>query len=311
MKLSIVTTLYMSAPYVAEFYRRIKEAAAEITDDYELIWVDDGSPDDAAEVVKQFIDSDPKTILIELSRNFGHHKAIMTGIEHARGDNIFVIDCDLEEAPELIIRFWEELHDKNNPRNPVDIVCGVQTARKGGWFERTSGTLFFRIVNSLSNVHITPNPLSTRMMTRRFVDKLLTFREHELVYLAIEALTGYNRKIIAFDKQDKGSSTYSFSRKLQLAIRYVTSLSSQPLLYILYLGCSITGCSGLIGLYLICNHLFGSVVFPAWTSVMLSIWLLGGLLIVCIGIVGIYISVILTEVKDRPYTIVRDKHNMT
>src|SRR5450432_2620019 len=131
MRLSVVSTLYMSAPYVLEFHRRISSAAARITSDYEIIFVNDGSPDNSQALAIQLCKDDRRVTLIELSRNFGHHKAMMTGLAHADGDLVFLIDSDLEEKPELLVTFNETMISKD-----VDVVFGVQEARKGGWFER-------------------------------------------------------------------------------------------------------------------------------------------------------------------------------
>ena len=125
MKLSIVTTLYYSAPYVLEFYFRVKEVAQKFTEDYEIIFVNDGSPDDALEKAVSLHQQDEKVHVLDLSRNFGHHKAIMTGLAHARGEKVFLIDCDLEEAPELFEEFEQKMIQTNS-----DVVYGIQDVRK-------------------------------------------------------------------------------------------------------------------------------------------------------------------------------------
>ena len=128
MKLSIVTTLYKSSPYIDEFYVRISKEAQKITNDYEIIFVDDGSPDDSLLKVVALYERDSRVKVVELSRNFGHHKAIMTGLSCAKGDFVFLIDSDLEEAPELLGSFWNELQKEDD----LDVVYGVQEKRKGG-----------------------------------------------------------------------------------------------------------------------------------------------------------------------------------
>ena len=143
MKLSIVTTLYKSSEYVEEFYKRITKEAKKITDDYEIIFVDDGSPDDSLKKCVSLHKQDQKIKVIELSRNFGHHKAIMTGLSYAKGDFVFLIDSDLEEDPEFLEIFWEELQSGED----LDVVYGLQKSRKGGWFEKFSGGLFYKVFN--------------------------------------------------------------------------------------------------------------------------------------------------------------------
>ncbi|MFC1516878.1 glycosyltransferase family 2 protein, partial [Thermodesulfobacteriota bacterium] len=145
MELSVVTTLYKSALYVEEFYRRISTEAEKITDDYEIIMVDDGSPDNSLEIALSFIENDPRLRIIELSRNFGHHKAMMTGLEHANGNLIFLIDSDLEEPPELLTQFHSQLIKED-----LDVVYGYQEQkRKGGWVENIAGKLAWWFMNIL------------------------------------------------------------------------------------------------------------------------------------------------------------------
>jgi putative glycosyltransferase len=135
MTLSIVTTLYESAPYLAEFHVRVCNTAEKITRDYEIILVNDGSPDNSLDVARSIHLKDNRVRVIDLSRNFGHHKAMMTGLAHARGDLVFLLDSDLEEERELLRTFYEELQ-----RSGADVVFGVQEKRKGRLFERLSGS---------------------------------------------------------------------------------------------------------------------------------------------------------------------------
>src|ERR1700736_2509099 len=131
MRLSIVTTLYMSEPYLVEFHRRVRSTAEKITSDVEVIFVGDGPPDGSLDMALSLLSRDSDLRVIELSRNFGHHKAIMTGLAHATGDLVFLIDSDLEEDPELLTRFYERL-----AKGDCDVVFGVQEARRGGLVER-------------------------------------------------------------------------------------------------------------------------------------------------------------------------------
>src|SRR5262249_22005503 len=153
------TTLYYSAPYLEEFYARIKTEAERITHDYEIIFVNDGSPDNALNIAIALYENDDQVRIIDLSRNFGHHKAIMTGLAHARGSLVFLIDSDLEEEPELLGKFYNEIHNSG-----ADVVYGVQRTRKGGFFERISGSIFYRIFNWLSIYPIPQNLITVRLM---------------------------------------------------------------------------------------------------------------------------------------------------
>ena len=147
MKLSIVTTLYQSAAYVEPFCRRAAEAARAITDDFEIVLVNDGSPDDSLARAVSLAEQDPRLVVVDLSRNFGHHKAIMTGLAHARGEQVFLLDSDLEEAPEWLSEFFEV-----RVREGCDVVYGVQAERRGDAFERISGRWFYRLFSAMTGM---------------------------------------------------------------------------------------------------------------------------------------------------------------
>jgi putative glycosyltransferase len=148
MKLSIVSTLYQSSPYIDEFIRRVSVCAQQITEAYEIILVNDGSPDDSLHKALIAQRQDTHLKIVDLSRNFGHHEAGMAGLEQALGEFVFLIDSDLEENPELLLQFWSELTRKPE----VDVIYGIQEQRKGGWFEQFSGYLFYIIFNKLSPI---------------------------------------------------------------------------------------------------------------------------------------------------------------
>jgi len=301
MDLSIVTCLFYSAPYIEEFYNRISATARKITDNYEIIFVNDGSPDNSLEIAISLFEQDEKVKVIDLSKNYQHHKAAMTGLSHTSGSLVFGISCDLEEAPELLDTFYEEI--KKNP--DADVIYGVQETRKGGVFERISGGTFYRLFNMLSSDPITPNRTSASIMTRRYVQSLVQHKEREVFLGGLTTITGYNQVPITVKKVSKGSSTYTLRRKIALFVNAITSFSNKPLIYIFYLGCIISLLSGCAGFYLVLKKLIFGGVLVGWSSVMASIWFLGGVTIFCLGILGIYFSKIFIEVKQRPYTIIR------
>src|SRR6185436_355981 len=146
MKISVVTTLYHSAPYLEEFCGRVSDAVAKISSDYEILLVNDGSPDNSLAIALELQKKYPSIIIADLTRNFGHHRAIMTGLQMTAGDYVFLIDCDLEEAPELINEYWKEI----NADSKLDVVLGIQTSRKGGWFERLSGRMFYKFFKTIT-----------------------------------------------------------------------------------------------------------------------------------------------------------------
>ena len=306
MDLSIVTTLYESANYLKEFHKRVSDSARTRFSSYELIFVNDGSPDNSLEVVLELQTCDSAIKIIELARNFGHHKAIMTGLQHAQGDLVFLIDCDLEEAPELLETFTAELNEKN-----VDVVYGIQSIRKGRVFERFSGYIFYRVFNSLSETKITPNLSTVRLMTQAYVTNVIRHRDRTLFLAGILATTGFKQAPIIFSKLSKERSSYTFARKVNMLVDSVTSFSSKPLVYISFLGLSVSLIALVAALYIGVRRLLFNDYLIGWPSLVVSTWFLAGLIILCQGVVGLYLSKIFIEVKRRPLTVVRKIHEVS
>jgi putative glycosyltransferase len=302
MKLSIITTLYYSAPYIEEFYRRSMAAAEQITSDVEIVIVNDGSPDNALDLARDLVKQDGRVVVVDLARNFGHHRAIMTGLAYTTGDLVFLLDCDLEEAPETLPLFMAALQSDA----AADVVYSVQDRRQGPLLRRLPGDLYYRLVNYLSDYAVPRNILMTRLMSQRYVKALLEHREQLFSIEGLWEMTGYRQIPVIIEKTFKGSSTYSFSKKFWLAIYSVTAMSSKPLIAISYVGLMIIIPSSLVILVLLIQRLTGYTDVEGWTSMLASLWFLGGLIIFILGIIAIYISVIFTETKPRPYTIVRD-----
>jgi len=300
MRLSIVTTLYKSAPYVEEFYTRATRAGSTLTDDYELLFVNDGSPDDACEQAVALHKRDVHVRVLDLSRNFGHHKAMMTGLQHARGDLIFLIDVDLEEQPEWLAEFHTALQQSG-----TDSVYGVQARRKGDWFERFAGAVFYKSFNAWLDHPIPENAVTARLMTRRYVDSLVQHRDREMTMAPLWAMTGYCQIAIPVVKQSRRDTSYKFRNRVANLVNNITSFSNRPLVYIFYLGTLIMVLSGGYGVWLIWKATHGEVGVPGWPTVIVSIWFLGGITIFCIGVIGIYLAKVFAETKDRPYTIIR------
>ncbi|MCK1393558.1 glycosyltransferase family 2 protein [Bradyrhizobium sp. 1] len=303
MRLSIVTTLYKSAPTLDRFYRRAKAAAEVLTNDYEIVMVDDGSPDNSLALATEISERDHRVRVVELSRNFGHHKALMTGLDHSTGELCFLIDSDLEEDPELLAAFFDKLEDSG-----ADVVYGYQEDRKGGIGERLTGYIAYWLFKLLIAFPVPRNHITVRLMRREYVDSLLMHKERQTVIGGLWIITGFRQIGVPVAKLSKGTSTYSLWRRWRMLIDSVTSFSEVPLVGIFYLGIIICMLSAVVGFSLLFRKLFLGQVLAGWTSVMISVWFLGGLLILCVGVVGIYISKIFIETKNRPYSIVRKVH---
>jgi putative glycosyltransferase len=305
MKLSVVSSLYYSASSINEFYARIKAEAIKIAgNSHEIILVNDGSPDESLAIAVDLAKIDPNIVVVDLSRNFGHYKALMTGLRYASGEEVFLIDSDLEEEPEYLNKFHTELNDRN-----CDVVFGVQAKRKGKLFEQMSGRFFWKIFNFLSNIKVPSDHTTARLMKRDYVDALLLHQEREVFISGLWELTGFDQQSLKVNKLNLSKSSYTFRKKLSLSVNAITSFSNLPLIAIFYVGLLISFFSFIYIINISINWAFYLTAPEGWKSVMASIWLLGGVIISFIGVIGIYLSKIFIETKKRPLTIVKKIYN--
>jgi putative glycosyltransferase len=303
MKLSIVTTLYKSSPAVEAFYRRAVAAAESVTEDFEIVMVDDGSPDDSLEIACALVEKDSRVRVVELSRNFGHHKALMAGMAHALGELVFLIDSDLEEPPELLGDFHDRmLH------GDWDVVFGYQEQRKGGFIERYGGKLAWYLIDRLYAIKLVPNQCTVRLMRRTYVDALILHRERNTVIGALWVITGFKQLPVPFLKAEReDESSYTFLSRIVSLLEGVTSFSVVPLTLMVFFGMVATVISFALGIIVFIQKLFYNMAV-GWASLIVSIWFVGGTIIFCLGVIGVYISRIYIETKNRPYVIVRRIH---
>jgi putative glycosyltransferase len=305
-ELSVVTMLYGSEPYVREFHRRSTAAAEALTSSYELVFVDDGSPDGAAELVREISQADARVVLVELSRNFGHHPAAVAGLTQAAGRRVFMIDVDLEEQPEWLAGFAARMDATG-----ADVVFGVSRVRKVTLLRRAFGGMFWRLFNALSDVRVPENPCTVRLMSRRYVDALLTLPDRNLFLAGNFAWVGFRQEPLPVQKGLRPTaSTYTGRRLIALFIDAVTSFSSYPLRLIFSSGVVIATFALASGTALALYKLARpEAISLGWASIVVSIWFLGGLTISFLGVIGIYLAKVFNESKGRPLYVVKAVHS--
>jgi putative glycosyltransferase len=300
MRLSVVATLYRSAPQLREFHARARAAAESISPDFEIVLVNDGSPDDSLSVAVELQRADPHLRVVDLSRNFGHHRAMMAGLAHARGDLVFLVDSDLEVDPEVLLPFHRQM-----ALTGADVVFGVQESRRGSFVSRLLAGVYYSVFNWLSDTDLPRNLVTARLMTRRYLSALVEHREREIMIAGLWALAGFQQVPCPVRKGHKGSSTYTLGGKIAIVVNAVTSFSNKPLVMVFYLGMLLSLGAALAALYLVAGRLLFGIFLTGWLSLIVAVWFFGGLTIFCLGVLGIYLSKIFTETKQRPYVIVR------
>jgi putative glycosyltransferase len=298
--LSIVTTLYRSRQFVELFYKEACRVADALGLQFEIVFVNDGSPDDSLEIAHAIHMRDGRVKLVDLSRNFGHHSALMTAFAYATADLIYVTDVDLEEPMEFLRTCYERFK-----QGDCDVVYGYQEQRRGDWLTRATGEVFWKLFNFLCNTKLPRNLVTARLMSKRYVTSLLEHREHDPYIAGLWVSTGYNQIGLPIVKRFTGYSTYSTFRRVALAVNSIVSFSSRPLLLSAGLGIFICLMASLYVIYLICQWLILGNPIEGWTSLIISVWFMGGVNLFFIGLAGLYISKIFTEVKQRPNVIIR------
>lgn len=300
VKLSIVTTLYRSEAHIGEFHRRAMRASEGIADDIEMVIVNDGSPDNSLDLALALQRTDPRVVIVDLARNFGHHKALMTGLAHASGELVFLIDSDLEEQPEDIAQLYRRFQ-----RGDCDVVYGVLESRRGGPFGKIPGALFFTLLEALSDHPVPRNVFTARLMTRDYVRALLRHRDREFSISHLWQVTGFRQQPVVLEKLSLSPTSYTLRHRVEMAIREITTTSSRLLYLIFYVGVVIFGLSIAVILFFLGRYFTSGIGVDGFTSQIVSIWFLGGLITFILGILGIYLANILAETKRRPYTSVR------
>lgn len=301
VELSVVTTLYRSSAFIEEFVERSAAAArAMVGESFEIVIVNDGSPDDSLDKARALRAQFPQIVLVDLSRNFGHHIALLEGMRHSQGELVYLIDSDLEESPEWVSEFRDTLVDQR-----ADVVYGYQEDRKGGWFERISGAMYWSVFRRLSGLDMPANVVTCRLMTRRYVDAVMLYGEREVSIGAVLNVAGFVQIGRPVAKGHKGSSSYSLRLKIWHLVNSISAFSTKPLSAIFLMGVAVSAVGLVLVAYLVLAGLFWSQSPAGWRSVMASVWLLGGLILSSIGVIAIYLGKVFTEVKARPRAVVR------
>lgn len=306
--ISIVTSVYKVAPYVDDFYKRNLKAIKKTKCDYEFIFVIDGSPDNALDVLTKIAKSDPKVKVVELSRNFGQQPAMMQGIELAQGDFVYTLDCDLEEDPEHLVDFYETLTSQSNKDDPIDLVYGVRQKRNDPPIRRAFSTLFYKVFKHLSGIKDHNNVLFTRLMTRRYVDVLLSYDEAHLFFPGLLEYSGFRQVPKIIEKKYKGHTSYTFMKRLKVGFEGILSFTTKPLVYIMISGFVLSLSAMALAIVLLLKAAFFDDFSPGWPSVIVSIWFFGGANLFALGVVGLYIGQVFEQVKKRPRTIIKKIH---
>jgi glycosyltransferase involved in cell wall biosynthesis len=297
-KLSIVAPCYNEQDGIEEFHRRTSAAAKEVVgENYELIFVNDGSRDASWAVMRKLVARDPRLVLINLARRHGHQLALTAGLELCRGDRVLTIDSDLQDPPELLAEMWRLMDDEG-----IDIVYGLRGERLGETrFKRWTAALFYWLLQRVGDADIPSNAGDFRLMTRRVVDVLKSMPERHRFIRGMIGWIGFRQIALRYDRNPRfaGSSQYPLSRMMILALDALTGFSIAPLRIASYAGFAV-GVLGLLMLVYTLGSWASGRVVDGWTSLTTIVLILGSLQLILFGLLGEYIGRMYIELKQRP-----------
>lgn len=305
MKVSVVSPVYLAETFVKELVDRLNKTLSLLTDDYEIILVEDGSPDKSWGQIQSICENDHKVKGIKLSRNFGQHYAITAGLERATGDWIVVMDCDLQDKPEEI----PTLYAKTN--EGYDIVHARRLVRKDSYLKRITSLSFYRLFGYLTDSKQDPSIANFGIYHRKVIRSILDMKDHIRYFPTMIQWVGFSSTKVDVDHSSRadGKSSYTWRKLLNLAFDNIISFSDKPLKLTIRLGFTISVIAISLGIYYLYRYFAGEIEVLGFASLIISIWFLSGLIIFVLGILGIYLGKTFDRVKDRPTHIINEEMN--
>jgi polyisoprenyl-phosphate glycosyltransferase len=302
--ISIVSPIYRAENIADRLVDAIEQALATVTDDYEIILVDDGSPDNSWAVIQQIALQKDKVNAVKLSRNFGQHYAITAGLDLAKGEWVVVMDCDLQDNPAEITNMLHTAKEKD-----AKIVLGQRLERNDTFFKIWFSKLFYRSLSYLSGAEWDPSVANFGLYHRSVIDTIGRMREPIRFFPAMVKWVGFKsvNMPVAHQARDEGSSNYNLRKRLKLALDIILANSDKPLRIIVKFGFFVSIIAALIGIIYIVRYVTGQTTVLGFTSLMISLWFIGGLIFMLLGIIGLYIGKIFEAAKHRPIYIIEEK----
>lgn len=301
--LSVVVPCYNEEAVLLETHRRLRAACVAVcADDFEIVYVDDGSRDSTWSLLTELADSDPQLVAVALSRNFGHQLALGAGLGLARGERILMIDADLQDPPELLGEMMARMD------SGADVVYGQRIEREGETaFKTGSANAFYRVLNWLTDIDIPANVGDFRLVNRRVLDALLAMPEQHRFVRGLVSWLGFRQEAFPYVRHARfaGETKYPLKKMLRLAIDAITGFSVRPLRLSMLFAMGSLGVALAIAAYAVISWFFGDPV-RGWASLTIVVALFAGVQLLCLGIMGEYIGRMFMELKRRPLYVLRE-----
>ena len=301
--ISIVSPVYRAEKILPILVSEINLVMERIGEDYEIILVDDRSPDNSWEVMKVLSSQNPKIKSIRLSRNFGQHSAIFAGLTKTKGDWVVVMDCDMQDQPKEIAKLYKKALEG------YDIVLGQRENRKDKFLKKLTSKLFYKVFNYLSGANFDNNVANFGIYHQKTIKSILDMGDYVKFFSLFINWIGFKSISIPIEhgEREEGKSTYSVGRLFKQAFNVIISFSDKPLRLFINFGLSISILSFVLGIYYLYLSITHKITQPGFSSLILSIWFLSGIIISCIGIVGVYLGKTFDQAKGRPTFIIDEE----
>lgn len=306
ISISVIIPVYRAAECLADLRSRLFGALSKITNQFEVILVNDSSPDNSWEIMKAMASEEPRIKLLNLSRNFGQHYAITAGLSHATKDWIVVMDCDLQDQPEEIAKLLEVAMQGN------DVVLAQRLDREDSFLKKSFSKSFYFVLGYLTGTKQDPSVANFGIYHRKVIKAILSSKDHIRYFPSMVRWVGFKTKKVEVKHAARiaGESSYNLKKMLRLALDIILAYSDKPLRLTVKLGLGISFVSFLFGIQIIISALQNKIQVLGYASLMVSIWFFGGLILLVLGVVGLYIGKIFEQVKGRPSFIISESINI-
>lgn len=306
-KISIVSPVYGAADLLQDLVKQIQASLSYLTEEYEIILVEDASPDRSWEIIKSLSTKDERVKGIRLSRNFGQQSALNAGMDYASGEWVVTLDCDLQDDPIYIRKLYQK------GLEGYDIVFACRRNRKDSLFKKLGSKLFYNLLGYLTDTRQDNSIANYVLYNRRVVDAMKQVGDYYRYYPMINKWVGFNLFKLEIEhakRPDNARSSYSMAKRLSLAYDTIIAFSDKPLRLVLQFGALLVFLSMMLAAFLVARYAVVGASVSGWLSVFLSIWFLSGIIIIILGLVGNYLGRVFETVKHRPAYIVMSKTNL-
>jgi polyisoprenyl-phosphate glycosyltransferase len=299
--ISVVSPVYRAEKIIPELVRRIDDSISKITTNYEIILVEDCGPDNSWTAIEAVAKKNPRVKGFKLSRNFGQHYAISCGLDHAKGDWVVVMDCDLQDQPEEIYKLYQKT------KEGYDVVLAQRIERQDSILKRFFSKAFYGILGYLTGSKMDESVANFGIYNQKVIQALTLMRESIRYFPTMVKWVGFNQTAIPIEhaERSEGKSSYNFKRLLNLALDIILAYSDKPIRLMIKFGLIISLASFVMGLVFLIRYLIGEVTVQGYTSLIISIWFFSGLILVMLGVVGLYVGKTFEGVKKRPIYLIQ------